>query len=295
MPRVEGAKNIASFQERANIATTATISITHLARSTSLTPAGQFKATLRHQKNYLNWIDSRHKQLVQAKQELDPDGRGPRDTTYRKYRWYSEQITLLEAINAFEVFYKTTFVNLACALRRFIPPSSIKGSVDAKILWANQGKTSFPSLIFEHQLYHDLEQIDKVSAMLVDAKRYSPNNLKSPLRKLVRALQCIFQIRHTLSHNQGRITQSDKAKLEVFGFSAKFGEVIDPSKDNLGYSIRNLLEKEVNDFTDWILGATANFLSSRAENENIELPFKLKRSIEKLVGAHKALDGLDWG
>lgn len=294
MPRVKGAKNIVPFPDRPDVATTGTVSITHLSRATTLTPVEQFKATLRHQRNYLKWIDSRHEQLIQTKAQLNPGGPGPKDGTYRKYRWYSEQITLLETINAFEVFYKTTFVNVACALRRFIPPSSIKGHVDAKVLWINQGKTSFPSLILEHQLYHDLEQVDKTSAMLVDAKRYHPNNINSSMRKLVLALQCIFQIRHTLSHNQGKVTQSDKAKLEIYGYTAVVGEVIDPSKDGLGIAIRNLLEMESKDFTNWILMSTARFLNNRVSSENIDLPIKLKKSLEKLVGSHPDLDGLNW-
>lgn len=294
MSRVEGASNIVAFVKRTKIATTSTKTIKHLARAVTATPCEQFKATLRHQNNYLDWIDSRHHQLIEAKAELHSEGRGPKDATYRKYQWYAEQVTLLEAINAFEVFYKTTFINLARALRRFIPPDRITGSVDAKVLWINQGKTSFPALIFEHRLYHDLEQVDRVSAMLVDARRYTPNSVNSARRDLVVALQAIFQIRHTLSHNQGRITQSDKAKLRVFGYSAKSGEVIDPSKEHLGRSIRTLLEMEANEFSDWILESTAHFLQSRSKKEDMELSSKLKEQIEKLVGKHASLERLDW-
>ncbi|MDR5865155.1 hypothetical protein QC758_19570 [Halomonas campisalis] len=294
MTRKKGAKNITAFDDRAEIATTATKSIRHLSREDDSTPSQQFHATLKNQGNYLKWIDSRHTELQKARNELDPDGRGPKDATYRKYRWYAEQTTLLEAINAFEVFYKNSFIGLACALRRVIPPERIKGAVDAKVLWANQGKTSFPSLIFESQLFHDLEQIDKVSSMLIEAKRYNPNNQASSNRKLVLSLQAIFQIRHTLSHNQGRVTQSDMSKLEMHGYSASLNEVIDPEKNHLGQSIRKRLRSEVNAYTKWLLNNTAKFLERRSRTGDIVLDVKLKKSIEHYVGSNAEISKLDW-
>lgn len=294
MSRKTGDKNIQSFADRSDIATTDSAQVRHLSRQTGETPVEQYKAQLKHQRNYLRWIDTRHGQLQTARAKLEPNGRGPKDSVYRKYRWYAEQTTLLEAINCFEVFYKNTFIGLASAIRRQVPPERIKGAVDARVLWTSQGKTSFPSLIFEHQLYHDLEHIDKVSNMLVGAKRYSPNNLNAPLRTRVVALQAVFQVRHTLSHNQGRVTQSDSAKFSALGYKAVLGEILDPSKDNLGRVIRELLENEATQFTNWILEKCANFLDERQRLEGMELPAKLKVRIEKEIGSHSTLDRLNW-
>lgn len=213
MARTQGARNFVPFLDRDKVETTNAKGIRHLAGQPDETPFEQFKSIIRHQKNYLDWIDSRHKELLETKALLNPDGRGPKDAIYKKYRWYSEQATLLEAINGFEVFYKNSFIGLATSLRRHVPTSQLKGNIDAKVLWAAEGKTSFSSLIFEHQLYHDFEKVDESSNMLIKKKRYTPNNTNSPMRPRVLALKAIFQIRHTISHNQGRVTQSDKAKL----------------------------------------------------------------------------------
>lgn len=79
---------------------------------------------------------------------------------------------MLGVFNAFETFYKTTMVRLGREIRRYVPPSRIKASVEARVLWNISGATSIPALIFEHQLFHDLDTIDEVTQMLVNAKRY---------------------------------------------------------------------------------------------------------------------------
>ncbi|MEY6432373.1 hypothetical protein ABC977_08140 [Thioalkalicoccus limnaeus] len=247
---------------------------------------------MKHQKNFLSWIESRHKQLLEAKRKAGE--KGPKDAVYKKYRWYSEQQLLLEAINAFEVFYKRSFIALAGPMRRYIPPEKIKGSVDAKTIWASERQRSLVALIFEHQLYHDLEQVDNIANMLVGHKRYKPNGLKSPLRKRVRALQCVFQIRHTLSHNQGYVTVSDAAKFKVLGFFAKSGEVIDPTKNHLGSVIRDLLRMEAKEFTDWLLASAAKHLGAYSDERKELLPQKLRGRIEQSVGRHSDIDALVW-
>lgn len=264
----------------------------HLARQADLRPLDQFEALLRNQRNFLNWIDTRHSELVAAKQQINPNGRGPKDSVYRKYRWYTEQQSLLEAINGFEVFYKSTAIALAKSLRRHVPAQKIKGTVDAKVLWVSQGSSSFTSLIFEQQLFHNLETVDDMTNMLVNAKRYMPNNVNSPLAGRVRAIQCIFQIRHTLSHNQGRVTQSDSAKFAALGYTASHAEVLDPGKDHLGVAVRDLLKTEAQDFTAWALQKTAALLSPASQNG--ALSQKTKNRIENLVGAHADLDALAW-
>ncbi|MEI7070592.1 hypothetical protein WCU79_00895 [Pectobacterium versatile] len=294
MGRTSGAKNIVSFQDRNLVETTDTLAIRHLTKRPEQTPLEQFKSLLSHQKNYLAWIDSRHKELQGIKKKLSPGIRGPKDDIYKKYRWYSEQTTLLEAINGFEVFYKTTFIALAKSLRRYIPTSQLKGMVDAKVLWAAEGQVSFAALIFEHQLYHDFEKIDEASNMLVKKRRYSPNDIKSSLRPRLLALQAIFQIRHTISHNQGLVTQSDKAKLISLGYEANIGEVIDPSKNHLGHSVRDLLLKEADDFTKWLLDNCATYLKERHEKNEIKLEKKLKKRIERKIGESDELNKLTW-
>jgi hypothetical protein len=237
-------------------------------------------------------MDSRHKELLNSKRNAGQ--KGPKDSVYRKYRWYSEQQLLLEAINAFEVFYKRSFIALAEPLRRYVPPQKIKGTVDAKTLWASGRQRSLVALIFEHQLYHDLEQVDNIANMLVGNKRYKPSDLKSPLRKRLLALQCVFQVRHTLSHNQGYITTSDAAKFKVLGFSAKTGEVIDPTKDHFGSAIRDLLKLEAKEFTEWLLASAAKHLGAYSDERNELLPSRLKERIEQSVGKHMDIDALDW-
>lgn len=292
MPRTPGASNIQPFEARTKVATTSAQDVRHLARQSDLTPLAQFEALLRNQGNFLNWIDTRHSELAAAKSQINPTGRGPKDGVYRKYRWYTEQQSLLEAINGFEVFYKSSAIALAKSVRRYVAPQKVKGSVDAKVLWLAQGSTSFVSLIFEHQLFHNLDAIDDATNMMIGAKRYTPNNLTGPLAGRVRAIQCIFQMRHTLSHNQGRVTQSDSAKFAALGFAAVHGEVLDPGKDHLGDVVRDLLKREAQEFTAWMLEKTAAFLAPAGQQ--LPLARKTKDRIEKLLGKHTKLDALAW-
>jgi len=292
MARPIGATNIQPFETRTEVATTSAQDVQHLARQSDLVPLEQFKALLRNQRNFLNWIDTRHSELVQAKKQIDPDGRGPKDAVYRKYRWYTEQQSLLEAINGFEVFYKRTVIALAKSIRRYVSPQKIKGNVESKVLWVAQGSASFISLIFEHQLFHNLDTVDEATNMLVGAKRYTPSNANGPLAGRVRALQCIFQMRHTLSHNQGRVTQSDNAKFSSLGYAAVHAEVLDPGRDHLGEAVRDLLQDEALNFTSWLLDRTAGFLGGVAQQRPRSR--KTKDRIEKFVGPHAALDALVW-
>lgn len=292
MPRSQGAGNIQPFDARAEVATTSAQDVRHLARQSDLSPLDQFEALLRNQRNFLRWIDTRHSELTAAKRQIDPNGRGPKDSVYRKYRWYTEQQSLLEAINGFEVFYKSSAIVLAKSIRRYVLPHKVKGSVDAKVLWMAQGSTSFVSLVFEHQLFHNLDVIDNATNMLIDAKRYTPNNLNGPLADRVRAIRCIFQMRHTLSHNQGRVTQSDSAKFAALGFAAEHGDVLDPGKDHLGDAVRDLLRLEAREFTNWILSKTATYLSTPGQQHPLKQ--KTKDRIEKLLGSHPDLDALAW-
>lgn len=294
MVRAAGTPNIKPFESRDNIATTSLESIRHLARQGDLTPLAQFEALLRNQRNYLSWIDSRHEELLEAKQALNPTGRGPKDAVYKKYRWYAEQQSLLEAVNGFEVFYKSSLIALAKSIRRYVPAQKIKGNVEAKTLWAARGSASFVSLIFESQLYHNLDTVDEALNMLIGCRRYQTTNLKGKLQKRVRAIHCAFQVRHTLSHNQGKVTQSDRAKFIGLGFDISHTEVIDPNKDSLGVALRDALLSEVHEFTVWLLDKTAEFLSDLNRNGGVMLDMKVKQKIESNLGMHPALSALPW-
>jgi hypothetical protein len=294
MARTAGSNNIKSFESRDTLATTSGRDIRHLARQSDLTPRAQFEALLVNQKSYLSWIDSRHSELLDAKKLLKPEGRGPKDAVYRKYKWYAEQQSLLEAINGFEVFYKSSFIALAKSVRTLVPPSKIKGSIEAKVLWATQGGASFTALIFESQLYHNLETVDDTLNMLIGCRRYNVNNPNGPMRKRVRAIQAAFQIRHTLSHNQGTVTQSDRAKFSAIGFDVEHSEVIDPEKDHLGKVIRDTLLAESKEFTNWVLEKTAIFLAQSHQSTGKPLPGKLKAKIVSRLGQHAEIDKLPW-
>lgn len=294
MVRVVGAKNIKPLSSRAELSSTDKADIRHLASHVDSSPREQFKTLLSHQKNFLNWMDSRHNELIEAKRTLNPGGRGPKDAIYKKYRWYAQQQSLLEAINSFEAFYKNTFINLGSALQSYISPEKIKGTVDAKVLWSNQSQISASALIFEHQLFHNLTTIDDVTNMLVGARRYMPNNNNNPLKDRVKTIQVIFQIRHTLSHNQGKITQSDRAKFATLGYEVVLDEILDPSKDHLGDVVRDVLLLECNDFTEWVLEKAADHLLKANQESGAILHLATKESIEQLVGSHVALSRLSW-
>lgn len=294
MTRPVGTANIQPLENRNAIATTATQDIRHLAQQDNDTPREQFKALLRHQRNYLNWIDTRHRELLEAKRQLNPNGRGPKDAVYRKYRWYAQQQSLLEAINGFEVFYKRTFINLGEAIQSYVPPDKVKGTVEARTLWATATPSSTAALIFEHQLFHSLKNIDDLTNLLVGARRYMPDNVNGRFYTRSKALRAIFQIRHTLSHNQGRVTQSDMTKFAVLGYTVVQGEVLDPSSDHLGTVVRDLLTLEVDDFTNWLLDQSANYLSQSATNHGMVLLAAHRDAILNTVGSRPSLIGLPW-
>ena len=67
MPRPQGAANIQPFETRVAVATTSAQDVRHLARQADLSPLDQFEALLRNQRNFLNWIDTRHSELASAK------------------------------------------------------------------------------------------------------------------------------------------------------------------------------------------------------------------------------------
>lgn len=292
MTRPKGAKNIVHFIDRDEIDATSTASILHLASQADETPLEQFRSLLRHEGNFLKWIDSRHNDLMKAKAS-NSSSRGPKDATYRKYKWYAEQNSLLEAINAFETFYKDTFMRLGAGLRSYVASGAIKGNVSASTVWSASQSAEPAALVFGAQLFHNLSTVDEASNMLVGAKRYQPNNAQSPMASKVRSIQAIFQIRHTLSHNQGRITEGDAAKFEALGYAAAVGDAIDPASNHLGQVVRSLLLDEANEYTKWVRGKTVEFLAAQAA-----AGFKLQKKdlvrVEAAVGSDQDLANLPW-
>lgn len=298
MTRTAGAKNILPFELRNSIASSPNSAIRHLASSANETVLEYFLGLLKHQRNYSNWLQSRHDDLISAKTELatikNTGERGPKDGTFRKYKWYSEYLVLLEAINAFEVFYKRSLIHLATALRDYTPADRIKGNLDTRILWTAPLGVSAADLIFEHRLYHDLDTVDQATESLIQKKRYTKNSPKPPMQGLVRSLQVIFQIRHTLSHNHGLLTASDAGKLKVLGYNATVGEVIDPTKDDLAHVICDVLENEAKEFTKWLIDGTADYLLKLHTSSGIILADSSRIHLEDNIGTKPALTSLPW-
>ncbi len=299
MARPKGAVNITPFENRDCIETSNSQEIQHLAKL-GVSPLSQFKGLLNHQKGFLNWIDDRHTKLQDITKELNElrggHKGGPKDATYRKYRWYAEHLTLLEAINGFEVFYKQTLIELASILKELIPPANIKGQVDGKVLWSMTGEVDVASLLFEHQLFHDLDNVDKATQMLINARRYNVNAPKPLLKERLTAIQAIFQVRHTLSHNGCLVTGSDSTKLKVLGYDAPINEVIDPTKNRLGETISTVLKSEATDFTDWLRKSTIKYLQEVTQR-NLQVPSSKRSKLQNLFqlgGGNKEWDAVPW-
>lgn len=285
MARVKGAKNIVSFAKRTQIETTATKGIRLLIKEEQC-PLMDLKTLLRNQENFLYWIADRHEKLQKAKNELAPQTepagkkgpKGPKDATFRKYKWYAEHLLLLEAINGLEVFYKRTFIALGNALHEFIPAGEVKGAIDAKILWSLTDDINAPSLIFENQLFHNIETINEATRMLVGKTRYQNNS------HITKCIKAVFQIRHTLSHNSGLVTDSDATKFKILGFEIKSKEVIDPTSQNLSSAIFKFLRQEAKDFTDWLRNSTIEFLTDILKNQGPQIPASKKGPLKRLLG-----------
>jgi hypothetical protein len=304
--RTKGSKNITPFGERTDIGTSAGAQVRHLADIKG-SPLDEFVGLLNHQARFLNWLESRHYVIVDLKKQVyklskKKKGQGPtgaKKETFVKHRWYAEQLVLLDAINAFETFYKKTFVSLGTALRSYVLPDEQRVvSVSARRLWTITGENVFPSLVpelaFEQDLFHDLSAIDRASEMLIGRRRYNKKSPKNPLAKRVRALSGIFQIRHTLSHNSGVVTDGDKSKFNDIGFIIDTHGIVDPTKDHLGFAIFKELEAEANDYTAWIASATAEYLNDCIQERNLAIPESTKAELEGVLGPHACWESVKW-
>lgn len=283
----KGAKNITPFPKRANIETSADAEIRHLA-DISDRPLTQLERLYQHQENYLNWLDDRHERIIDLQGKLNAatgitSKKGPagaKEATFEKYRWYAQQGVLLEAINAFELFYKRTFIGLAKCLHEYLDPKSLEDKIDMRLIWAMNGRISVSELLFEQKLFHNTEQVDEASHLLVGKRRYADTRLKDR----VRVIRGIFQIRHTLSHNGGLVTQSDAGKFRMYGFGIENGEVIDPTKHHLRQSIFREIRQEAEEFTKWLITATVDYLISVNSGRGLVIPVTKRPDLRGLLG-----------
>ncbi len=300
--RTLGAKNIVPFAKRMDLETSSSQEVKHLANIIG-NPLTEFRGLLNHQENFLDWIDERHEKIVELKTEIQAlknvaPGKGPigaKEGTFVKYRWYAEHLVLLEAINAFETFYKKTFIGLGTIVQDFVQPEEMKDSkIDARLLWSLSGQMSIPAVLFEQRLFHDLDAIDDTTEMLVGKKRYIQKNPPKALAERVRAIRGIFQIRHTLSHNGGLVTDSDAAKFKRLKFGLTAKEVIDPSKNFLGATILHELDSEAEDFTAWLASATADFLNECIKDRGLAVAAAKGQELETLLGIHPCWKTVTW-
>lgn len=300
MARTTGAKNVTLFSQRTRLETSGTEAVAHFAKkiATGTTSLERFKYTISHQRSFLAWIDSRHSKLKDASEQIScltsGSDRGPKDATFSKYQWYASQLVLLEAINSLEVFYKHTFVDLGTALRLYVKPESLKGTVDSKVLWFASPATNPVALVFESSLFHSLETIDDVCNMLVGKRYYMPKNRSSRNYNSARKLKIIFQIRHTLSHNAGKVTESDRSKFGALGFESAANEIVDPKKDNFGDSVLRFMEAEAAAFTKWLREKTAEYLQV-CISEGMTVPAANRSSFELALGSDATIwDSIGW-
>lgn len=285
MPRTQGSKNVAPFDQRKRIDTTDSAKILHMADYES-SPIEHFRSTIKNQNNFMGWMKNQNDQLKKMKAgenaRLGLNGRralSVKGKPYNKYSLYIQQVFLLEIINSYEVFYKRSIIRLAEIMKPYITPDSLKGEVEAKVLWYANSSTSMMSLIFEKRLYHDLASVDDATNMLVGRKRYNPNNKKGPIYdSIVVKLRAVFQIRHTLSHNSGYVTGSDAAKLRNLGYEIEDGEVLDPFGNGLLLSVSRFLRNEAEEFTDWLRDSAKDYLKETNQSVSIEDRELLKRN-----------------
>jgi len=148
--------------------------------------------------------------------------------------------------------------------------------------------------MFEQSLFHDLEVIDKCTQMLVESRRYNQNSPKANLADRVRALRAIFQIRHTLSHNNGLVTEGDAAKFKRLKFGIAAGEIIDPAKNFLGHSVFRELGAEAEDFTAWLASGTAAFLQRCIQDQGLAVSATKRQDLESLLGVHACWASVAW-
>jgi hypothetical protein len=291
MSRTKGSTNIAPFGTRTEIPVSSAQAIQ--LRGANLGPIEQFKATVDHQRNYLKWLQSRHDKIIELNAEVvqgqtgqPPTRKGAKDATHRKYLWFAECMALLDVINAFEFFYKSSCIDLAMALANIIPSSQIKGSIEARFIWESQGYSP-QHLLFEHRLFHDLKYVNEATQMLIGKSHYQLQASNDTYR----CIHAIFQIRHTLSHNSGQMTQSDATKLRALGFAACPDGAIDPGEGSFREAVFRFLINEATSFTSWLERETLTFIHANAGSDGFVSVHK--SHLLKLFNGSTAFDALN--
>lgn len=69
MSRTKGSRNITPFKKRKQIGTVSPRDVLHLVKSTK-SPLENYHDLLRHEENYLNWVNDMHDDLQKVKAEL---------------------------------------------------------------------------------------------------------------------------------------------------------------------------------------------------------------------------------
>lgn len=284
MPRTHNALNIEAFHARKKISTSSNKDVLHLATVTG-SPVERFVSLVRHQENFLNWIDKRHTMLQEAHEALGKNS--PKTKVFLKYNWYSKQLVLLESINAFEKFYKSMIVELCDAIRPYVKATGLKPfEIDAAHLFGDLPNSTLITAYFESRTYHNPDAIDSVTNMLIGKKRYDPSQLasknKEDVKQRKRCLQAIFQIRHTLSHNNGFVTDSDAVKLKKYGLLIQAEGVIDPNKDHLREAICRFMIDEALSYHEWLMSETTMFLRSRTSELECDLDLEAIAKLKAL-------------
>ncbi len=303
MGRIAGATNVTPFGQRASIETSANQEIRHLSNIIG-NPLSEFEGLLTHQSNYLAWLDKRHEKVKQLQVENNNlkgvvAAQGPLGTkegTYVKYRWYAEELILLEAINAFENFYKKSFVGLGNILQEYVEPSKFPReiSIEPRLIWDVATNATASELMFGSGLFHRLETIDDCSKMLIANIRYTKQNNPDALKRRSKSLRAIFQIRHTLSHNSGRVTAADRAKFLRLGFQIDSEKVIDPSKNKLAISIFKELRTEAREYAEWLAKGTAGYLTQQINSFGVVVPTAKHDKLTTLLGNYPCWGTVNW-
>lgn len=287
---------------RSAITTTPSSAVKHLS-SVKQAPLDELRSLIKHQVSFLHWLHTRNSVLIKKEKQIRAlqqklSGKGPIGTkkkTYEKYVWYSEQLVLLESINTLETFYKKTFIALGEALREFIEPDKLeKQEIDLPTIWHSDGVASVPSILFEPRLFHRLDQMDDATMFLVNEKRYDSKAKTQAPRDRIKALKVIFQIRHTLSHNHGVVTSSDRLKFKRFGIDVALKEVIDPASDELRLAILDEIEAEATDYTAWLRTATVDFLKGCVAKHGFVLSKDKRTQLESVLGTDQVWNQLTW-
>jgi hypothetical protein len=84
------------------------------------------------------------------------------------------------------------------------------------------------------------------------------------------------------------------AKFAALGYTVVQGEVLDPSNDHLGSVVRDLLLQEAEEFTDWLLDKTAQYLNQRSKDHGAVLLAPHRDALLNTVGSRPSLNSLLW-